>query len=306
MDLVGDKHVMGAARGAYGLCVQGIDDGGALHVRDAASWPQLHVETGLRSESHSRRAFVTHREASISTPVAHLTLDRAMRRLIVRSRVKLPHADLVHPCLWPAAAVFSRWLGAETLHGGAFADSSGGAWAVLGAQGAGKSSLMAALALAGHQVLADDLVVVDGRECFAGPRCIDLRPETVDALGLARKTSPVRSTHRWRLALGPSDGRFPLRGFVHLAWGSGFKIQPLTPGEHLGLLVGHRRVAALGADHGHLLDLAGLPAFRLIRPRARDALTDTCGRLLAAISHYTCSDRSKSPAFSSPAVPAVM
>jgi hypothetical protein len=129
--------------------------------------------------------------------------------------------------------------------------------------------------------------VVEGRKCFAGPRCLDLRAETVATLGLGDATSPVRSTRRWRLALGPSDGSFTLRGFIHLEWGSELKVERLTPGESLGLLIGHRRVIALGADHDHLLYLAGLPAVRLRRPRAWDALAESRDALLGAISHYS-------------------
>lgn len=272
-------------RGAYGLSVTGIDDRGALRVRDVGSWPALRVENGVGPRP-SGGAFITDQEASIPTPIAHLSLDRARRRLVVRSRGKLPDADLVHPCLWPAAAIFARWQGAESFHGGAFTDVSGGAWALLGERGAGKSSLLAALALAGHQVIADDLVVVDGRACFAGPRCIDLRPGTARMLCLSDRTSPVRSTRRRRLPLAPADGRFRLRGFVHLEWASRIETKELAPGESFGRLIDQRRVAALGADHQHLLDLAGLPALRFARPGASHQLQQSADALIDATSRY--------------------
>jgi energy-coupling factor transporter ATP-binding protein EcfA2 len=195
----------------------------------------------------------------------------------------LPVADLAHPCLWPAAAVLARWRGAETLHAGALVDARGGAWAVLGDRGAGKSTLLAAVALAGHPVLADDLLVVEGRECFAGPRCIDLRRASAEHLGITSDTSSVRSTQRRRLGLEPSEGRLALRGFVYLHWGDTLAVEQMVPGEHLGVLSRQRRVLGLGADVDHLLDLAGLPALRLVRPRAWEVLEASCGALIDAV-----------------------
>ena len=107
---------------------------------------------------------------AIDTLTARLLLERKTVRLTVLADSRLPDADLGAPlCRGPPAAVFARWRGLETLHGGAFVDDRGGAWAVLGDRGAGKSSLLAALALAGHEVVADDLLVLDGGDCFAGP-----------------------------------------------------------------------------------------------------------------------------------------
>ena len=210
-------------------------------------------------------------------------LERGPVRLTVLADRRLPDADLVHPCLWPAAAVFARWRGLETLHGGAFVDDRGDAWAVLGDRGAGKSSLLAALALAGREVVADDLLVLDAGECFAGPRCVDLRPDAVhdgglDALAL------VRSTRRRRLVLAPCDGRFTLRGCVYLEWGERVEVEPLAPGEHLGMLTGHRRVAGLGANVEQLMELSGLPAFLLRRPRTTESAQHAHVALLEALS----------------------
>lgn len=278
-------EVVAPERAAYGFRIAGIEDGRSLAVRGAGSWPQLSIERHLASGPDPTGDSVTESRASIQTPAATLILDRAQARVEVHSRASVPNPDLIHPCLWPAAAVFARWGGAETLHAGAFIAPDGGAWALLGDRSAGKSSLLAALALAGRQVLADDLVVVDGGDCFAGPRCIDLRAQTVAALGLERRTFAVRSTERRRLILSPADGRARLRGFVHLAWGAEVSVEPVTPAESLGLLVDHRRVSMLGANVDQLLDLAGLPAVRLRRPQSWDALPRACEKLAAAGTH---------------------
>ena len=97
---------------------------------------------------------------------------------------EVPHPvrpdELVHPYLAPAAAVIGRWLGRESVHAGAIA-VDGRALGVVGARGAGKSSTLAWWALDGGEVLCDDLLVLDGRATFVGPRSIDLREDAADA-----------------------------------------------------------------------------------------------------------------------------
>ena len=142
---------MNVQRAAYGYLIAGIDGGDTLAVRGAQAWPVLRVSTGIESRDGARRVDLGPDRASIDTLTGRLLLEREPVRMTVLADRRLPDADLVHPCLWPAAAVFARWRGLETLHGGAFVDGRGGAWAVLGDRGAGKSSLLAALAVAGHQ-----------------------------------------------------------------------------------------------------------------------------------------------------------
>jgi hypothetical protein len=287
---------MAVLQAAYGYRISGIKDHGALALRGAESWPELTVSIGTKGRDGGRRVDLGEHLASIDTLAARLVLEREPVHLTVLARRCLPEADLVHPGLWPAAAVFARWRGLETLHGGAFVDELGGAWAVLGDRGAGKSSLLATLALAGRVVLADDLLVLDGDECLAGPRCLDLRPETVTALGLGSLPA-VRSAERRRLALAPCDARFPLHGCIFLEWGARVAVEPLNPADHLGLLTRQRRIAGLGANVEQLLDLAGLPAFRLRRPRAPESVHDTRTALFDALSRASSYF---SPTFSPP------
>jgi hypothetical protein len=268
--------------GAYGYLIAGIDGGDMLAVGGAAAWPVLTVSTGIESRAGPRRVELGPNRASIDTLGARLVLEREPVSVTVLARSRLPEADLVHPSLWPAAAVFARWRGLETLHSGAFVDDRGGAWAVLGDRGAGKSSLLAALVLAGHSVVADDLLVIDGGDCFAGPRCVDLKPDAVTELGLGALPS-VRCTERRRLVLAPCPGRFALRGCIYLEWGDRVAAEPLAPAEHLGLLAAQRRIAGLGANVEQLLGLSGLPAFRLRRPQARGWVDATTRVLIEAV-----------------------
>jgi hypothetical protein len=274
---------MDVQRAAYGYLIAGIDGGDTLAVRGAQAWPVLRVSTGIESRDGARRVDLGPHRASIDTLTGRLLLEREPVRMTVLADRRLPDADLVHPCLWPAAAVFARWRGLETLHGGAFVDGRGGAWAVLGDRGAGKSSLLAALAVAGHDVVADDLLVLDGGDCFAGPRCVDLRPDAASELGLHALPS-VRSTRRRRLALAPCDGRFTVRGCVYLEWGERVAVEPLAPAEHLGVLTGQRRIAGLGANVQQLIGLSGLPAFRMRRPKALGSVHATREALVEAVS----------------------
>jgi hypothetical protein len=254
---------------AYGFRWSGLSSP-ALRLSGADDWPLLSVRHTRGSENGASPVDVD--RASIQTLAARLRLDRASATVEIVSSHEVPVADLVHPTLWPAASVFARWRGRETLHAGAFTLDGEIAWAVLGERGAGKSSLLSALALRGIDVLCDDLLVIDGDRCFAGPRCIDLRPGAAAALGVAREAPVVRSTERRRLALEPCTSTYRLGGLVSLAWADSIDVSRLTPAESFGLLFNHRRVSALGADFPHLLELAGLPTLRFTRPRDWRAL----------------------------------
>jgi hypothetical protein len=269
------------ADAAYGLRWQGLA-GPELSLAGACDWPVVSVAFRHQRDLDGESDRVDGDRAVIRTPAALLRLHRAAARLEVCAPAPVPVSDVVHPALWPAAAVLARWEGRETLHAGAFTLDGRGAWAILGERGAGKSSLLAALALEGVELLADDLLVIDTRDCLAGPRCLDLRPAAAAALGIAPRTELVRCTRRRRLALPPARARYQLRGFVYLAWGSELRIEEMAPAERFRALVEHRRLANLGADFDHLLDLASLPAVRLARPHRWKELPEVLREITAA------------------------
>ncbi|WBB82077.1 hypothetical protein O7606_12330 [Micromonospora sp. WMMD882] len=213
-----------------------------------------------------------------------------------------PAPDLLaHPYLAAAAIVVNRWAGRESFHAGAFV-SGGRAWAVLGARTAGKSSLLAALAADGVPVLADDVLVTDGRDGFAGPRCLDLR-EPVPGADLA--TRPARYATRLRVALPPAPDRLPVGGWFFLRWrdgqpdtappgsrrdGGGPAVSPVPASDLLARLAALRTWPELPSDPAVLLALATLPAWDLVRPRGWWALDHTrrlIGRALRAPTEAT-------------------
>jgi hypothetical protein len=132
---------------------------------------------------------------------------------------------LAHPPLSVTAAVAAWWEGLFAFHAGAFV-FNGGAWAVLGDREAGKSTFMALMAQLGADVLADDLVVVEDHQVFAGPRCLDLRPSAAYRFG-GEYLGFIGNRKRWRLYLRLGVRRAPIRGFIVLEFGDQHSVQPL-------------------------------------------------------------------------------
>jgi hypothetical protein len=236
-------------------------------------------------DSGAHTPHIDEETATVAVPSGHLVLDRGRATIeVVHSERDPVVAEIVHPFLWPAAAVFARWRGLETLHAGAFAlPGHSGAWVVMGESGGGKSSLLAALFLAGCEVLVDDLVVLEGRDCFAGPRCVDLKLDAARSMGVEDRTTVVRASQRRRLTLPPVRGRRRVAGFVVLRWDEPIAVTRLSPSAGFATLAVHRRVGALGADHSHLLELAGLPMLALRRPREWGTAGEVVSELIAAI-----------------------
>jgi hypothetical protein len=141
--------------------------------------------------------------------------------------------------------------------------------------------MLAELAGAGYEVLTDDALVMEDGLVFAGPRCIDLRPDAATAIG-AQGARPSRGGTRRRLHLAPAPATVRLVGIVHLSWGEDLELRPVESARRIELL---REAAWLGPldpiDKRTLLDLAALPALELVRPRRFDdgrATVATLGR----------------------------
>ena len=154
--------------GAYGLRISGIPDADSLLGPAAEDWPALEVAVEV---------------GELDAEAERLDDDNALLQLRTggwidlhrepgRARYVVPTAlstdELVHPFLAPAAALFAHWHGREGLHGGALA-LGGTAWGVIGDRFGGKSSLLAALAVSGTDVVCDDVLVLDGRVAYPGP-----------------------------------------------------------------------------------------------------------------------------------------
>ncbi|MEU3455148.1 hypothetical protein ABZ671_16345 [Micromonospora sp. NPDC006766] len=267
-------------RSAYGLHIRGLDGVAEL---PAATHPP----------GRSRTVTVRQRHAPPPEPVP-LDADRMVRVLTDGRTLDLhrrrgtatfygpPLAPdvLAHPYLGPVAVTVNRWAGRETFHAGAFVHT-GRAWVVLGVRTAGKSSLLAALAARGVPVLADDIVVLDGGDVLAGPRCVDLR-EPIPGVDLT--TRPVRQDTRLRITLPAVPQRLPLGGWIFLGWGERPALTPIGPVELLARLAARRSLPELPSDPAGLLALAGLPGYDLTRPRDWAVLDDTCRLLDAALA----------------------
>lgn len=263
----------GRGRGAYGLRLNGLDSDALGEA--PASWPPATVTRAV-DEGPKPAPVVAEARAVMDLGGGWLELDRPSRSIAFRARRALTDDEIVHPFLTPAAAVFAHWDGRIAFHAGAFLHG-GGAWLVFGGNEAGKSSLLAALALRGLPVVADDLSVVSpGRVLFAGPRSVDLRDP--GPLGASDQVTLVRTATRHRLALEPVAPEHEVRGFFALAWGDGPLVEPLPTQARLARLA---RRPPWPADPRRILDLTGLPGWRLTRPRAWPALEASIDALLA-------------------------
>jgi hypothetical protein len=203
-----------------------------------------------------------------------LTIDRNAGTARYGLPRRLSGHELVHPYLAPAAAVMSHWLGRLTFHAGAYV-SSGSTWAIVGEREAGKSSTLAALALDGQQVVTDDLLVVDDGMAHVGPRSVDLREAGARRLGTGVPLGVVGARPRWRMKLPDDAPRLPLRGWVFLAWGDDFAARRLAATETLPRLSEQLTLQVPVGDPTQLLELAGLPAWELRRPREWQQLPAT-------------------------------
>src|SRR4051794_10538170 len=210
-----------------------------------------------------------------------MRLERATARLTLRSERPIPEDELVHPWLTPGAALFARWHGREAFHGGAFVagDRAGAGFA---GEGGGKSTVLAWLVTHGPGVVSGALGGI-GADCvFAGPRCVDLRPGTAEALGMSG-LSLARAASRRRVVLEPVPAALPLAGLVYLAWGDEVEVASVSLAERIPRLREQNGFADAPAGEAALLDLAVLPTLELRRPHSFHALGESAEALLAAV-----------------------
>jgi hypothetical protein len=272
------------ALGAYGFRLAGLDAAARLLARAEPEWPELVLDRVIddaAAPSHDRVG--EDRAELILRSGGWVELDRAASKATYHLHHRPRDGDLLHPYLAPVAALAARWLGRESFHAGAFV-VDGGAWAVLGDKEAGKSSTLAHLALRGHAVVSDDVLVLEGGDVFAGPRCIDLRAEPSKRLGAGEPLGVVGVRERFRLELGPMPSRVPLHGFVMLGWGDEVALEPVHGAERLLALVPHRALLLESNAPADLLDLSSLPFLRLRRPHDWASLEETADVLLHALA----------------------
>jgi len=205
-----------------------------------------------------------------------LAVDLVLARPTVAECVVAPH-------LTSAASTVAVWTHRAAIHAGAFLQADGGAWALLGDKGHGKSSTLGWLATSGVSVITDDLVVCDDDHVLAGPRCVDLRADPARHLGVGRDLGVVGTRERWRIDLPPCPVRSPLRGWIFLEWGAEIAVEKLSPVERMSRLASHRAIAVPWEDPVALLDLAARPGFVWRRPKEWQTVEGSIARLLAEI-----------------------
>ncbi len=248
---------MSVVAAAYGLRFDGTPSTPWLAVEGADDWPCVSVE--LSGEEDPA-----------------LDLDA----MSVRFPARIEHGELIHPMIARLAVRVGMERGLDALHAGAIVGESG-AWAIAGAKEAGKSTLLAACAEAGIDVLTDDTLVMAGDRCLAGPRCIDLREPAARHLGATHAVRP--QTPRRRVTLAPTAAEQPLAGVVHLAWGDELALEPIEASEAVRRLLALQHETTFPREALRILELAALPNLELRRPRDLEGLPDAVELLGAAM-----------------------
>lgn len=213
----------------------------------------------------------------------HAVFERHSRRVRFHKPRPADGHELAHPGLSAVGLIFARWDARIALHAGAVL-FDGVAWGVLGASEAGKSTTLAALAQAGHTILSDDLLVLEGGRAFSGPRSIDLRHEAATRIEATNSLVTVRQGERRRLLLSPAPSSAPFGGFIVLGVGDAVSVTPVAADKRLGTLSEHLTLKQAGLPAAGLLELVGLPMWRVDRSRSwadlpllLDRLRATCG-----------------------------
>jgi hypothetical protein len=212
-----------------------------------------------------------------------VTVDRHPPRAIFTLGRRLTEDEIAHPYLGPIAALHGHWLGRQTFHGGAMVVGDG-AWGILGRRQSGKSSLLAEAARRGIPVVADDLLVLERGNVFAGPRSLDLRRPAALHFGAGRLLGVVGQRERWRVELAPVPVSLPLAGWIVLRWGPEWGIEPIDVSDRLVWLAASRTVKVDVSDPAPLLRLAALPAVQLTGVKRWEVLASLFDSLLEAIA----------------------
>jgi hypothetical protein len=229
-------------------------------------------------------AGLSERTARLRVHGGLVEIDRESGEALFTVRRRPTAQALVHPHLAPVAAIAARWRNRESFHAGAVVLGSG-AWAVMGDKGAGKSSLLAWLALAGYPVVTDDLLVIDeDANALAGPRSIDLRAGGARRLDVGQPLGVIGTRERYRMEIEPVPPAVPLRGFIRLAWGGAPTVTPVPPAWRPPALAAQRAVRLTPRDPSLLVRLSALPMVELRRPRSWGFAADAADRLLETLA----------------------
>jgi hypothetical protein len=282
---------MYAGHAVYGLRLEGpaiVDVSPFFLLASPETGPRISVRYEATRPAYTGAPYVDEVGAELDLPEERwLQLDRSRSEAAYFGSLLTPD-QLAHPYVGPLAIIFNRWLGREVFHAGAFvADER--AWVVVGQREAGKSSLLAAIADNGIDVLADDISVTDGEQIFTGPRCLDLRQPLP---GIRMSLSRARDDTRWRLLLPHGPASCPVGGWLFLRWGDELSLTPVPASKLLGRLARHRLRTHLQSDPSILLALANRPAWVVTRPRSWAGVDGTVAAIVSTVAaaHRSTSD----------------
>ncbi len=269
--------------GAYGLRLANVEDARPLLVAAEPGWPALRVEHRI-GLGEGGDEWMTERAARLNLQSGgEILIDRERGEATYVVPRQLGTEEIVHPLLAPVAAVTSYWYGRDSFHAGAFA-TGGTAWGLIGERGAGKSTLVAQLALEGVGIVCDDMLIVEGDRAHEAPRSVDLRQEAAERLGVGEAIGLVGARERWRFRI-PEVGRTTrIGGWVFLAWGDSVGAAPVRAPERFMRLHDNRGTTVPLRDADAFLALASLPAWELTRPKTWSALPDAVDCLLDAVA----------------------
>lgn len=271
--------------GAYGLRLEGVEGTRSLLVSADPRWPRFRIRSEVQAPPWRDSDFVTDSDAELRLQAGgEVRIEREPGLVVFRMERSLTELELIHPYLAPVAAVANYWFDRESFHAGAFV-IDGAAWGVIGEREAGKSTLLASLALRGVPILSDDMLILEGDHAFPAPRSIDLRRSAARHFGVGEPLGVVGTRERWRLRLAPIAGAPPLRGWIFLSWGDRVETSKVAPHERVARLGAQRGLRLAPRDPARLLDLVALPAWELRRPPDWDRVDSATAALLEVVAN---------------------
>ncbi len=270
--------------GAYGLHWTGLEMESRYLVDAPAGWPDLAIERIEGTPTLERDTMEDHwAQYRLFGGRCCVRLDKEPLTARFTATEEISDDEMAHPGMGTAATIINRWLDRDVFHAGAFLVGAG-AWGVLGAKEAGKSTMLAYLAAKGVGIMCDDVLVVEDGHGFAGPRCVDLRASAADWMGQGVDIGLVGDRGRWRVRVPPVPAAVPLRGWIVPAWGDHVALEAVPPAGRLPLLYANLGLIRMPRRPERLLRLAALPCLTFRRPQRWEAMEEAVAMLLDRIA----------------------
>ena len=270
-----------AARGAYGFAIRGAGLAERLLIDAPETWPELSLQQVIGGEP-AARAIGDDRAVIELLPTGTVELDRRAGTVVYMLDVPIGVDALVHPYLAPAAAVHAAWMGWEPYHAAGVIIGDR-VWGIAGDREVGKSTLVAALHVAGHTVMSDDLLVLEGKTAFCGPRTIDLRESAAERFGATRDLGVTGMRRRWRIDLDEAPAGATFGGWIYPVWSDRISVAEVSLQERLERPQQHRAAAFRPTPPGHAMWLAARPAYEFARPQSWEDLDTGIDELVARL-----------------------